>query len=59
LVVPLLQGVSSVIPGLQVGSCCAKVEILVEFKNLGVFDIFKRVIFEGLCNSFDIEHYQA
>jgi len=48
-----------VIPGLQVGSCCAKVEILVEFKNLGVFDIFKRVIFEGLCNSFDIEHYQA
>jgi len=49
----------SVILGLQVGSRCAMVEILVGFKNLGVFVIFKSVIFKGLHNSFDIVHYQT
>jgi len=49
----------SVISGPQVGSYYVGVEVLVGFKNLGVFVIFKSVIFEELCNSFDIVHYQA
>jgi len=49
----------SVVLGLQGGSCCATIQILVGFKNLGVFVILKSVISEGLCNYFDIVHYQA
>jgi len=29
------------------------------FKNLSVFALFKRVILEGLCKTFDIVHDQA
>jgi len=48
-----------VILGLQVGSCSVGVNFLMGFKNFGVFVIFKSVIFEGFCNSFDIVHDQA
>jgi len=44
-----------VIPSLQVRSRSVEVKILVGFKNLGVFLRFKSEVFEGFCNSFDIE----
>jgi len=45
------------IPSLQVGYCCVGVQILLGYKNVDVFVIFKTVIFVSLCNSFDIVHY--
>ena len=35
------------------------VKILLGFKNLSVFSLFKSVILEGLCKTFDILHDQA